>query len=201
MKFGYIYTNPNIKDSFENPNKDIDPSEIEWKRASEIFPDPHLFEGDISTKNIILGKVGSPYFLSSIAAISQYPGLISKIFITKEYNPEGFYTLLLFLDGEYQIIYVDDYFPCFKGTNIPYFSKPLNFELWPLILEKAWAKINGSYSNSISGWPNDVFRTFTGFCCEDLNHNEETEERLWNIIKKVKENNGIIRQLGFDDKN
>ena len=184
--------NPNIKDSFECPNKDIDPTEIEWKRASEIYSEPHLFEGEINTKNIILGKVGSPYFLSSIASIAQYPGLISKIFITKEYNPKGFYTLVLFLDGEYQIIYVDDYFPCFKGTNIPYFSKSNNFELWPLILEKAWAKVNGSYSNSISGWPSDIFRAFTGFCCEDLNHNEETEERLWNIIKKAKENNGII---------
>ena len=184
--------NPNIKDSFECPNKDIDVSEIEWKRANEIFPDPHLFEGEINTKNISLGKIGCPYFLSSIAAICEYPGLISKIFINKEYNPDGFYSLILFIDGEYQIIYVDDYFPCFKGTNIPYFSKPNNFELWIMILEKAWAKVNGSYSNSISGWPVDVFRTFTGFCCEDLNHNEETDERIWNIIKKVKDNNGII---------
>ena len=183
--------NPNIKDSFECQNKEIDTSEIEWKRTKEIFPDPHLFEGVISTKNISLGKIGCPYFLSSIAAICEYPGLISKLFITKEYNPDGFYSLLLFIDGEYQIIYVDDYFPCYKGTNIPYFSKPNNFELWIMLLEKAWAKINGSYSNSLSGWPNDIFRTFTGFCCEDLNHNEETDERIWNIIKKVKENKGI----------
>ena len=187
-----IGNNLNMKDSFESPNKDIDTSEIEWKRVNEIFPEPHLFEGEINTKNIILGRVGSPYFLSALSAMSDYPGLILKIFITKEYNPDGFYSLLLFLDGEYQIVYVDDYFPCLKGTNIPYFSKPNNFELWPMILEKAWAKINGSYSNSISGWPNDVFRAFTGFCCEDLNHSEEIDERVWNIIKKVKENNGIV---------
>ena len=64
--------NPNIKDSFECQNKEIDTSEIEWKRAREIFPDPHLFEGVISTKNISLGKIGCPYFLSSIAAICEY---------------------------------------------------------------------------------------------------------------------------------
>ena len=187
-----IGNNLDMKDSFESPNKDIDTSEIEWKRINEIFPEPHLFEGEINTKNIILGRIGSPYFLSSLSAMCEYPGLISKIFITKEYNPDGFYSLLLFLDGEYQIVYIDDYFPCLKGTNIPYFSKPNNFEFWPMILEKVWAKINGSYSNSISGWPNDIFRAFTGFCCEDLNHNEETDERIWNIIKKVKENNGIV---------
>ena len=185
-------TNPNNKDSFESQKKDIDLSEIEWKRANEIFPEPHLFEGELSTKNITLGKIGSSYFFSSISAIADYPGLISKIFITKDYNPDGFYSLILFLDGEYQIVFIDDYLPCLKGTNIPYFSKSNNFELWPLLLEKAWAKVNGSYVNSLSGWPNDVFRTFTGFCCEDLNHEEGTVEKIWEKIKKVKDNNGII---------
>ena len=185
-------TNPNIKDSFECSNKDIDLSDIEWKRAHEIFPEPHLFEGELNTKNITLGKIGSPYFFSAISAIADYPGLISKLFITKDYNPDGFYSIILFIDGEYQIVYIDDYFPCIKGTNIPFFSKTNNFELWPMILEKAWAKINGSYQNCLSGWPNDVFRVFTGFCCEDLNHNEEKMEKIWDKIKKVKENNGII---------
>ena len=185
-------TNPNIKDLFESQKKELDLSEIEWKRANEICPEPHLFEGELNTKNITLGKVGSSYFFSAISAIADYPGLISKIFITKDYNPDGFYSLILFIDGEYQIVFIDDYFPCLKGTNIPYFSKSNNFELWPLLCEKAWAKINGSYANSISGWPNDVFRAFTGFCCEDLNHEEETMEKLWEKIKKVKDNNGII---------
>lgn len=187
-----IGSTPNSNDSFECTNKDIDPTEIEWKRANEIFPEPHLFEGEISTKKIVNGKIGNPYFLSAICAIAEYPGLISNIFLTKEYNPDGFYTLKLFIDGEYQIIYIDDYFPCLKGTNIPYFLKPNNFELWPMLLEKAWAKVNGSYANSISGWPIDVFRAFTGFACEDINHNEEPKEKIWEKIKEVKDNNGII---------
>ena len=189
----------NNKDSFESQNRDIDLSEIEWKRASEIFPEPHLFEGEINTQNFINGKIGNPFYLSALSALCEYPGLITKMFITKEYNPDGFYSLILFIDGEYQIIFVDDYFPCLKGTNIPYFTKPNNFELWPMILEKAWAKINGGYGNSLIGWPNDIFRAFTGFCCEDLNHNEEPSERIFNIIKKAKENNGIVCSSSKND--
>ena len=100
--------------------------------------------------------------------------------------------MVLFIEGEYKTIYLDDYFPCLKGTNIPYFTKVNNFSFWPLLLEKAWAKINSSYQNALSGWPNDIFRAFTGFACEELNHSEETPERIWRIIKTVKENNGII---------
>ena len=188
-----IISNPQkFKDLFECEENDIDITEIEWKRIKEIYPEPNLFSGEINNKQITNGKISSSYFISAISAISDYPGLIKNIFINKEYNPNGYYTLVLFIDGEYQVIYLDDYFPCIKGTNIPYFLKVNNFSIWPLLLEKAWAKVNSSYQNALSGWPNDIFRTFTGFSCEELNHNEEDPERIWRIIKTVKENNGII---------
>ena len=93
-------------DPIEGPlrEKIFDENEIEWKRASEIFPEPHLFDGELTTNNIVLGKIGSPYFLSSIISISKYPGLLSKIFITNEYNPDGFYSLIMFIDGEYLMV-------------------------------------------------------------------------------------------------
>ena len=181
-----------FNDLFECEENNIDISEIEWKRISEIYPEPKLFSGEINNKHITNGKITSSYFLSSIAALCDYPGLIKNIFINKEYNPDGYYTLILFIDGEFQSIYLDDYFPCLKGTNIPYFTKVNDFSIWPLLLEKAWAKLNNNYQNALSGWPNDIFRTFTGFSCEELNHNEENPERIWDIIKTVKENNGII---------
>ena len=181
-----------FNDLFECEENNIDISEIEWKRISEIYPEPKLFSAEINNKHITNGKITSSYFLSSIAALCDYPGLIKNIFINKEYNPDGYYTLILFIDGEFQSIYLDDYFPCLKGTNIPYFTKVNDFSIWPLLLEKAWAKLNNNYQNALSGWPNDIFRTFTGFSCEELNHNEENPERIWDIIKTVKENNGII---------
>lgn len=79
-----------------------------------------------------------------------------------------------------------------KGTNIPYFLKENNFNIWPLLLEKAWVKVNNNYQNALSGWPNDIFRAFTGFSCEELIYNEKDQESIWRIIKEVKENNGII---------
>ena len=187
-----ISSSQKFNDLFECQENDIDPSEIEWKRINEIYPEPQLFSGEINTKSLINGKISSSYFISAISAMSDYPGLIKNIFINKEYNPDGYYTLILFIDGEFQIIYLDDYFPCLKGTNIPFFLKINNFNIWPLLLEKAWAKINNTYQNSLSGWPNDIFRTFTGFSCEELIHNEEEKERIWRIIKEVKENHGII---------
>ena len=170
---------------------EINPAEIEWRRAKDIFPEPHLFENDISVNDVRQGKIGNCYFLSSIAALCEFPVLISDIFITKDYNVNGIYELQLYIDGEKQIVYLDDYFPCIKGTNVPYFAKPNSFELWVMLLEKAWAKINGGYANIVSGWPCDVMRALTGFGCESLDHKNNVE-RIWNIVRFVDQHNAII---------
>ncbi len=53
------------------------------------------------------------------------------------------------------MVEIDDFFPCRKrknGTFYSVFSKPRNnYLLWVLILEKAWAKINGSYDLTDGG--------------------------------------------------
>jgi calpain-15 len=36
-------------------------------------------------------------------------------------------------------------------------------EFWVLLIEKAWAKIFGSYENIDAGFPEDVFFACTGF--------------------------------------
>ena len=187
-----ISNSQKFTDLFESEDNDIDLSEIEWKRISEIYEEPQLFSGEINTKKIINGKINSSYFISAISAICDYPGLIKNIFINEKYNPDGFYTLILFIDGEFQIVYIDDFIPCLKGTNIPYFLKINNYSIWPLLLEKGWAKVNTSYQNALSGWPNDIFKTFTGLSCEELIHNQKDQEYIWKIIKIAKENNGII---------
>ena len=122
-----ISNSQKFTDLFESEDNDIDISEIEWKRISEIYEEPQLFSGEINTKKIINGKINSSYFISAISAISDYPGLIKNIFINEKYNPDGFYTLILFIDGEFQIVYIDDFIPCLKGTNIPYFLKINNY--------------------------------------------------------------------------
>ena len=116
-------------------SQSINSSKLEWKRATEIFADFSLFEDKIECDDIKQGNLGNCYFLSSIAALTEYSEFIFKIFRTKHANREGYYEVTLYIDGEWQIVTVDDYFPVIKGTNEFRFAKPNGNELWVILLE------------------------------------------------------------------
>jgi len=63
-------------------------------------------------------------------------------------------------NGEAVEVVVDDYFP--TRNNRPFFSKSHGGEIWVLILEKAWAKLHGTYRRIESGYAYNALRDLTG---------------------------------------
>ena len=189
----------NIEGEYIDPNegkyKMIHSSDIEWKRISDIIPHPVIYEDSISTSNIRYGRLSYQYFYSVLTSLTKFPSLFNKIIINKEYNPNGIYEIILFIDGEFQKVYIDDYFPCLKNSNILYFIKPSNFEIWPLLIEKAWAKVNGGYQNIINSWPIDFFRALTGSACDVLIHEDLSNDELFHELNFADKNNGLCISL------
>ena len=168
----------------EKSAKRIKTNSLVWKRCSDIFKNKKylLFEEKIEMADINQGSLGDCYFLASVAALTDYPNLIYKIFITKEINKEGYFEVLLFIDGQFQRVILDDYLPVNKTTNLIDFARPNKNEIWVCLLEKAWAKVNGGYSNVIKGWMHQVLQTLTGFASSSYNHTGMNPENLWRKI-------------------
>lgn len=158
---------------------------IDWKRIRHINPNFTICSLPSNKKNylddVLQGKLGDCYFLSALNAIAEFPDRIKNIFaidnkITSNKNNNNANVLhaKCYINGEEKIIYVDDYFPVEKSidsdnsgnnedssslTQSLCFSK-INSDsnnIWPLILEKIWAKINTSYNSIING---NVFNAF-----------------------------------------
>ena len=70
-------------------------------------------------------------------------------FITKSVNSAGIYLVTLFVNGVEKPVIVDDYFPV-KG-NVAAYCHTRDGEIWAMILEKAWAKLHGSYLRTEGG--------------------------------------------------
>ncbi|CAI2386063.1 unnamed protein product [Moneuplotes crassus] len=134
-----------------------------WKRPHEIFDGPfHLFSEGIDPCDIKQGILGNCYFLSALSALAEFPAEIKKIFQDKEVSKNGIYKINFKLGGENRTVLIDDYIPFDPKKNKPAFSQSKGNELWVMLLEKAWAKVNGNYEKSIKGFVSEAFRALTG---------------------------------------
>lgn len=69
--------------------------------------------------------------------------MVKRLFVRKDLNKYGIYCVWLNIGGEWTTVILDDYFPC-KDYG-PVFSSGKNYELWIMLIEKAYAKVFGSY--------------------------------------------------------
>lgn len=68
-------------------------------------------------------------------------------------NNEGIYQLIIKENGIPKALIIDDFVPVYKESNRPVFCKSHGREVWVMLVEKAWAKLKGSYGNMLKGYP------------------------------------------------
>lgn len=165
---------------FPPNNKSLGNDDLhKWARLSQMVvkhrsgrdaPADCLFNDSISAKDIAQGAMGDCWLMAAIATLCERPALISNCFVTRAFNPFGKYKIRLFdqSKNKFVILTIDDYVPVNPTTLKPMYSHLITNEIWPLLLEKAYAKLKGSYEKLNGGLPLDAMRTLTGYSGEHI---------------------------------
>ena len=77
-------------------------------------------------------------------------------------HPLGIYQVRLFVDGRWRVVTVDDLLPSNGFSGAPAFSAALRRQAWVAVLEKAVAKVSGSYARLVGGQAGQALRLLTG---------------------------------------
>lgn len=106
--------------------------------------------------------------LAALVLLDSRPGAIENIFVTKTPNDVGIYAMTLYINGEAAVVHVDDFVPTHnlhkfgKWGDFPIFvDSTVEGEIWPMVAEKVWAKVTGSYSNAEGGAPSWALKHLT----------------------------------------
>lgn len=150
-------------------------SNMKWKRASEIYTDPKVFAGGIHPNDINQGALGDCYFLCVLSSLAERPNRVEHLFYTKEINEAGCYLVYFFINGAKTPVMVDDHFPINEYNQIA-FSSSKDDEIWVSLLEKAWAKLHGSYARIESGVPYFAYSQLCGLPGYSQNHKKLFED-------------------------
>lgn len=101
-------------------------------------------------------------------------------------NNPTIFPIKLLVNGKYEIIVIDDYVPynkekdkiAFGSTYSGKYSHSSIDNIWAILLEKAFAKVNGSYEDIIRGKVTEALGFLLPYSVKYWNHNDLTKSEI-----------------------
>ncbi|KAM8945405.1 calpain-8-like [Pelodytes ibericus] len=166
---------------------------VVWKRPAEITPKPKFIIDGATRQDIRQGSLGDCWFLSSIASLTQNKDFMSLVVpdnqsFKNDYT--GIFRFKLWQYGEWVDVVVDDQLPT-KSGSLAFMRSLDNEEFWSPLLEKAYAKVNGSYEALRGGHPVEALEDFTGGTAE-IYYLQDPPNNLFQTIQKRLKANALL---------
>ncbi|XP_034839839.1 calpain-C isoform X1 [Maniola hyperantus] len=164
----------------------VPPFTFEWKRAKELYANPKFIQDSNDTFDVVTGRLGDKWLLSCVGVLYLCKGLFYRVVPADQRidtNYAGVFRFRLWWCGQWVEVLVDDRLPTVHG-KLAFMHCSNSEQLWPALLEKAYAKMHGSYEALKYGNLLDGLADLTGGITESLNLADLTDAAsLHNIMK------------------
>ena len=124
-----------------------------------------------------------------MTALFNHGDLVKDAFLIKEKNEAGIYAVRLFFRARPVVIVIDDAILMIndqgRGVNHRFGKINPNFNtIWPIIMEKAFAKLKGNYLQLHGGFMSNVFKAILGVPSSiDYMKSFRDDDKLWSLMK------------------
>uniref|UniRef100_A0A8C2ES43 Calpain 12 n=1 Tax=Cyprinus carpio TaxID=7962 RepID=A0A8C2ES43_CYPCA len=164
---------------------DPDPKKgVKWLRPKEITSNAVFVEGTMGTTDICQGQLGNCWLLAALSCLTMHPQLFVKVVPSGQSLSEsyaGIFRFRFWQYGEWVEVVVDDRLPVREGRLLFSYSRTTN-EFWSALVEKAYAKLIGSYGSLKGGIISEGMEDFTGGIAYSLPVSSRPPRMLWRAI-------------------
>ncbi|XP_053671384.1 calpain-B-like [Anopheles nili] len=167
------------------------PSAYKWLRPHEISKDAVFDSDGFSRFDIQQGKLGDCWLLAAAANLTTFPVLFSRVVPDdndqiqggrKGVDYAGIFHFRFWRFGQWYDVVVDDRLPTIRG-QLAYIKSSTQHEFWSALLEKAYAKLFGSYEALSGGSASEAMEDFTGGLTEGYEM-QGAPSNLFELIEK-----------------
>nr|XP_056707066.1 calpain-3 [Euleptes europaea] len=169
------------------------PVKFEWKRPPEICENPRFIIGGANRTDICQGELGDCWFLAAIACLTLNERLLFRVIpqdqtFIKDYA--GIFHFQFWRYGSWVEVVIDDRLPTY-GKQLVFTKSSQQNEFWSALLEKAYAKLHGSYEALKGGNTTEAMEDFTGGVTEFYEIKDAPKD-MYKIMKHAIERGSLM---------
>ncbi|XP_061424371.1 calpain-8-like isoform X1 [Lethenteron reissneri] len=166
---------------------DADAENIHWLRPQEICPTPRFIAEGATISDICQGELWDCWLLAALSSLTMYRRLFAHVVPEGQHFGAsycGIFRFRFWQYGRWVEVVVDDRLPTQHGKLV-YASSSARHEFWSALLEKAYAKVNGSYAGLRTGKIVEAMEDLTGGLGESHPVSPGDSNRLWSAVRSA----------------
>ncbi|KAF1759474.1 hypothetical protein GCK72_015941 [Caenorhabditis remanei] len=173
------------KADFENLNDPWYPPSRFYKNGWSVYDNAWPF-------HVTQGRLGDCWLVAAIMCLARRKDLLEHILPEKEYTRDcGIVQVRLFVDGKWEVIKIDYHIPQDDGRMR--FLRNSTNQLWAALIEKAYAKVLGTYGHLVGGHSNNAFRVFTGSHGRRIPFTKDADpDKMWEDFIRYYSSNSLM---------